>query len=67
MDFVMVTEPITTSDGQGGRIETIGSVRFVCADIDLFSDSPTMRVRQEESLPIGTLVMVPYDDADERA
>lgn len=66
MEYVLVSEPNTTSDGQGGRRETLGSVRAVAADMDLFTDAPTMRVRTEERLPVGTLVLVPYDDSEER-
>jgi len=66
MEELLAAEPVTTSDGRGGRIETIGAVRSIYASLDSFSNATSMRVRQEERLLVGSLVMVTYDDSEER-
>lgn len=66
MEQVLVATPASTSDGQGGKRESIGAVRSVYAALDLYSGASTMRVRQEERIPIGSLMLVPLDDFEER-
>lgn len=66
MDSYLVTTPVVTSDGMGGRVETVGSVSEIYGDVEVFDSTINMRVRSDVRLPIGSFVLIPYDDYQER-